>query len=1412
MSLKDIVYIYDKETYAQSELGEIQKDFNISPTIDGTKDSFKMSVFNFSGIEVEPQSIIQHRATKTWWVVKHDKVTRYMHENGFLYEHELQLNGAIELLNARDLTDSGFNQNRYTIGSFFNRLIKHSNFDFKNNFSIVTNNNIVLTKKVDYLKTFENYSPLSALREFLDGYNCSIKLTFNTATSSSGTFIQSANFIITSKTGDMNGTIYQSDDFRDSKEVKTIDKDSYGTRVISNADNVVSVKAKTYPSTGCVKITGTGYTIKAGTDSNALIRLPSNAFKVNWVEMTRLKLPVTLSYGIGATLTTEYSGTYNPFNNKEIDALYDYLKIKFESAGDTNFETRFPKDRLKTYGKIKFYYTDKYDPISDTFSSEYPIPMRYLQSDITWNTLRQTVLSNSELKNNVNNVDDVICYERGKDYIDGITFFGDTGSGLNKAYFKKTNEGSVHSYGLLDLFIGTVETVGSGGERRFQVMERQQYNLADVGFVVNYIPMSDLKIKVDNIGTRKDSQLYNQTGKLTDSVAFSKQLLSYAKEIESDNITKYGDYYFTYHSNGTIEDNIPKVGSLVNINNEYYVINNISMDFFQNESTDDNSITYYVACEFTMSKNVAVKSLMVNPASNIRDYGIPQNNNVKRKQVYKDFYELNLYPTQFYSGVYLTLEKVLNLSNSKKDYQEHIAVMKITYNEPQNNSTNWYYQLESTTFVLKKSIYEIVDFKDNNIIGYGSQNVWSGFDITRILTGNYDLSNTPISYVDNNGEFESIDLLFVTNEKLTSAYDSYLTGKDLSNTSYGAFYSCFIPSEIFENEEYSLIYGQYDFRLNEQGYKKDALEVPVFEYCCQIDDSEQVVVGENIFSSNATDMYYMYGFVLCDKNKLYNDNNYELLTIPQLTGSSGAYSLTNAVVFQYSTQLIDGINRQIVIARFYDSVTYDTNTETLTTGNPLKISQLGDFTQKDLFFVKHIITNIPKDSVTTSEIVSGSANDGEITYTLPLTASQRLVSATLVLKDGYYNDSVYKSSSKSGNTIYYVIGGTNYDTTEAQGTLTINKQVASSSGTIGVSGSANDGSQTTRVTLESGQTLTNATIQLDAEYKSDTPYYTSSYSGRVVTYKIGGQTYNDTIASGELYATIEYETESSTNYVRSVSGNRNHGNYTYNVSLSSGETLSNVWIREDDDTILGVFAEIVSVDYSNGVITYRCGASQGSLTIDATLYYTKTSTTTISTEASIDVSGTKDQNQLWTVSPWASGYRITSTGFRNVVLNNNFYSNPYANVSYLSNGIITYSIGCDNGLLELSATITYTKSAYNTTETVSISGNRTQQQSYTFSLGTGESYVSYEISNVVLLNNNVIGSFASLVSFTDQGVIKYRLGQTIQNADVEATLTYTYSDSNNQIDKDMLFLVRDIDTIENDSYTLTLYANNYKID
>ena len=155
---RDVMYYYDrKPPFARHELGEIQSDFNMCIAIDGEKDSMQVQVWNYSENVVEPNTLLYHSSTDTWWVVKRDNVKRYANETNYYYQHNLALNGAIDLLGSRDLTDCGFNDHTYTIEQFIRRLFKLSNFEFPR-LSIGFGNNVDKDKIVDWFVYVEEFT------------------------------------------------------------------------------------------------------------------------------------------------------------------------------------------------------------------------------------------------------------------------------------------------------------------------------------------------------------------------------------------------------------------------------------------------------------------------------------------------------------------------------------------------------------------------------------------------------------------------------------------------------------------------------------------------------------------------------------------------------------------------------------------------------------------------------------------------------------------------------------------------------------------------------------------------------------------------------------------------------------------------------------------------------------------------------------------------------------------------------------------------------------------------------------------------------------------------------------------------------------------------------------------------------
>ena len=863
--MRDVVYIFDKlSPYTRVELGEIQTAFNMSFTIDGTKDSTKLIVRSFSGDEIEPYTILQHYNTNTWWVVTNDKVERYTNEDGFIYVHTIQCSGAKELLNARDLTDCGFNDNTYTVDQLLKRLVKLSKWDFPN-VDFVYGNNIDSTQLVNYIKTFENYTLFSAIREFLDGYNCDFTLTFTTNANGS---LNRAKINIIPKTGNVDLTTLDESMFKDVREIKKIDKNSFGTTVVSNAENVISSVAKTYPSQGSVRLSGNEYTITAET---AVLRLPSKVYKMNWLKMyfsIHLKLwdtfssnqPISLDFYVNVANQKALDNFEDTFESElrswlsRSESWYQGVMSAFHAQIDTIL------DKIKRGGTVSFYEGNSLNPVNIVNNVNQPYIVKgadvpYIPKVADGNNNFDVILTDKATRDCLPLKKQGIYWTRGSDLIQGWDFLGTN----SMAGGILTWSSSLVNYHSTDLYNESSAVIFSTTQEQdvlsLEVTQKLELKIKDMSFVVNYIPMSDLKLEIDNQNSSKDMQLYNQNGRLTDSVALSKILNSYSREISSDNITRYMDYYGF--------SNCPKAGQMVKYNNQLYVINDISFDFYPNEND-----SYFINAEINMCKYVSTKSLMVNPNTNIRDYGIPQNFNVVRKQLYRDYLEFAYTPdTHADSSFYMTNNLPIDLTTlpSNNAYRRngvqvlsHTVGIRCTYKNQVDNSYYWFYQVETTTYRLDKMYIEVLDFKDNNIIGYGNQNTHSAFQLSRIFQGFLDTINTPISYVDENGNVEGFMLRYANQDQLTYVWNLYQSQTAYANnTSYDPTnFSVLIPTYIFSEME-----DNCDMQIDEPAYQKDATEVPMFEYVFQVGDSDDVLIGDKILDNARVEEDKLYDFV-----------------------------------------------------------------------------------------------------------------------------------------------------------------------------------------------------------------------------------------------------------------------------------------------------------------------------------------------------------------------------------------------------------------------------------------------------------------------------------------------------------------------------------------------------------------------
>lgn len=914
---KDLIYYFsqkdaDADVHYGHLLGEVQQGFNMAFTLDGTKDSVNFQVVSYEKNILEPYTIIYHASTETWWIVSNDKTKRYMNENGYMYVHELECLGAVELLNARDLTDCAFRSNKYTIESLTKRLVSLSNMEFN---VVYIYNDLDKTQVVDYVKTFENYTLLSALREFYNGYNCAVKLSFRLSNVNNVMRVTTAVLKIIPKTGDNSLNTIDINDFTDVRESRSVDKNSFGTTVITNAQNVISTKAKTYPSVGSVRLSSNEYTI---TGENAVLKLPSKVYKLNWLRFHTSGY-FTITNGADQIFESVFPTNGKSLNNF-INKIKSYINDHYPSVAQTmiqNLEDNIDdvKNKIISACSVTLYDGIDINPVTGEIVK--PKDMKYIPTFLVNNgdLERQIVIADKQLRDCLSKKEQGVYWERGSDEIKGFDLLsGNRGAEINIKNIANSND-------LQGTVIYTDRTL-SVSLRATTIVDNEtiylRFDLNKVSFSVNYVPMSDLKVLANNNQSTNDIQIYNQTGKLTDSVALSKLINSYAEEITSENITRYCEYYKF--------DDIPSVGQLVDEDGTKYVINNISLDFHENEEQNDN-VQYKIETEISLSKAIAVKSLMVNANSIIRDYGIPQSNTIARKQIAKDIWEFSYIPTVY--DAYLNLNRLLSFDNMFVKNKELSAVIKTTL----DSGDEWYYQLQTTKFELKKQVIYELNFKDNNIIGYGSQNAFSGFDISRIFNNIITTVNTPISYVDDKGEVRSISIVYCSNEQITSLWDNYQIANGYGgNESYDLYnFSVFVPQEIYDSALASE--NNYMLQLAYDDYNKDALEVPVFEYCCQVRDSEDVVVGGNLLNNPNENELVLYGFAIVDNDTHINENNaltfVNTTLIPSSSGNSPLIYLEDGCVLS-----IDEDNE--IDIETYDGVVYED--DTIEVGNAIVLS------------------------------------------------------------------------------------------------------------------------------------------------------------------------------------------------------------------------------------------------------------------------------------------------------------------------------------------------------------------------------------------------------------------------------------------------------------------------------------------
>ena len=350
----------------------------------------------------------------------------------------------------------------------------------------------------------------------------------------------------------------------------------------------------------------------------------------------------------------------------------------------------------------------------------------------------------------------------------------------------------------------------------------------DKNFIrVVYKPLVDEMLITKNNDQSNDDVIYNQTGQNVDSYLTKDFINGYGESISGRILTKA-----KFHEK---ESDIYKVGDVFIKDNERYIVSSVSID----KSKD----IYY--CEYKLSKDYISKTEYISADGVIESYAIPQNNIVKRIQEYKDFIQFSDNdPSIPNSKYFINYEYYMNfLSDSRNDFSMFVKATSTNgkeYNSFNDNSNEYYFKLSGVEVETNKSTSILYNCYDNNYVGFIS---------TKASDGNY-MVTTPYNYVDSIGEFGKIE--FLLSNRLYTSTLNIDSSPLLTKTEYD-----------FMSDNSTNI--RHHMKLVDNYYKKDAYEIPVFQYTREYNNANGYVFGENI----STECGEFGGFL-----KLYTSSTY----------------------------------------------------------------------------------------------------------------------------------------------------------------------------------------------------------------------------------------------------------------------------------------------------------------------------------------------------------------------------------------------------------------------------------------------------------------------------------------------------------------------------------------------------------
>lgn len=824
--------LYNKQTNALLVTLDILGTFNIEDNLNETPSNMKVKVITTDTYreEFEVNTVAYHEDTNTWWVIKSDESTYLMTGE---YEHEIQLVEYLEFYAYRHLPNCAFAPNTYDLEDMLNRL-----FDIAKISVTVTYPSFLDKDKIMPFMSFENYTVANAIKHIARAINAIPKMSVSLSPSYQPqlTFIN-RNGLDTAVVNTLNTQ------FPVAYEKNTNSNDQFLTRSVSNVTNAKSTTLVLSPLNGGYKNV-TPNSLEYSAD-NSRVYLPSNIDSISFI---RIYPPISIfrtnvTTGVTSNLYRGYYfdsqvakdaivakiAEFSIFTLAELEALTMPVP---EVVAQINLNDVLGTTYTGTFFRGLHTIKNKFDyDTSDKQTAPYDTIVKVQNKTIHWIPFQNEIVMS-------------------KSYRDGMQDV------QTPAHWRIIQIATKTSGGTTEKIEMSLQTDTTG----FLV---NRVPVDKTYIQVGYYPIADIKVSIDNDNNAQDEKYFNQSGKVIDAVSVSKLITSHTND--SVEGTKIRNARYT-----SLASILP-IGQIVRDNNLTYVITQRSIDGHVKDTNEYYNVIY------TLSRNRVARSENIVADTSVISYKVPDNNLVSRTQLYKDYIELSLTNITPKDTPYLDMSKALVLSSSLAGTNFDYTIL--AKNEFGNTPTIARYVKSPSVFDLHKAKLMNVNWQSNNILDY------------RLDPTGLTFVQTPIAYTDGVGKATNFELLFLSSNEIKNARAYY-------NANFTPT-SDIIPfadlTNVINNFYTNSVINQTNFsiRIREDSvvgkpYKKDAFEIPVFEYMIQANDdynsNGNVVVSNNLFTTFTGNFTYHY--IISNSTRITAENADKLLSTGGLSSAN----------------------------------------------------------------------------------------------------------------------------------------------------------------------------------------------------------------------------------------------------------------------------------------------------------------------------------------------------------------------------------------------------------------------------------------------------------------------------------------------------------------------------------------------